>query len=421
MPHRFFNLQARLMASVASLWMRQTSVAHFRNAMFVLAVVAAGAGAAVPGKAAEKGNNIVIIGGPWTDKLGNHDWPHGVQFITEMLKQSPQMASYPDLKIDAHPYGWPSDEALRHAATIVLYFSGDENNPLLDSRKRDIVAALMERGVGLVALHQSFTLPEGNTSVPMKQWLGGVRYGMYDRTTKPATLVVGGSGNPVARGLQNFVHFDEFYPTLEFNTSGGKLTPIWSSELPVQYLHGAPTVSIPPKVYDVAWAYERENGGRSFAYSGGHFLESWDDAQARTALLNAIVWTAGKDVPGQGMTTNVAPDAASKLAFPSGVAGRMSQAVVSRPEDYQIIEEPWGRIEWYVSGLLGNSQSLTFGLATIFPGKENPVHFHPNCSEVLHVLRGKILHSMNGVTVEMSAGDTDQYSAGSESQREEYR
>ncbi|MCX6926938.1 MAG: hypothetical protein NT154_27580, partial [Verrucomicrobia bacterium] len=28
------------------------------------------------------------------------------------------------------------------------------------------------------------------------------------------------------------------------------------------------------------------------------------------------------------------------------------------------------------------------GLATILPGKSNPMHYHPNCGEVLYVISG---------------------------------
>lgn len=410
MPHRWRNCRVKLpfrsALTVAVNGNGRLSFAVFRAAIVMVTATAIACAVSMTAHAANRGNAIVLIGGDWTSRPGSHDWPHGVRIIEEMLKQSREVAAYPDLEIDAHPYGWPSEEELQRAATIVFYFNGDGSNPLLDPKKRDVIAQLMERGVGLVALHQSFTLPDGNTNVPMKQWLGAVRFGKHDRTTKPVELMIGTGNHPVLHGLENFVHYDEYYPTLEFNTSGGKLTPVWSAELPIHYLEGVPTASIPPKVYTVAWAYERDNGGRSFAYSGGHFQEGWDDVQARTALLNAIVWTAGKDVPAQGITTSAEADAAHRMIFPGGESTRIPRAVVSRSEDYELIDMPWGRIEWYVSGALGNSRSMTVGLATIQPGKANPVHFHPNCSEVLHVLSGRIRHSMNGVTVEMSAGDT---------------
>jgi mannose-6-phosphate isomerase-like protein (cupin superfamily) len=67
---------------------------------------------------------------------------------------------------------------------------------------------------------------------------------------------------------------------------------------------------------------------------------------------------------------------------------------------------PWGKIEWYVSGQLNNSKTMTVGMATVRPGESNPLHFHPNCDEILHVLSGRIAQTVGDETVEMSAGDT---------------
>jgi quercetin dioxygenase-like cupin family protein len=103
-------------------------------------------------------------------------------------------------------------------------------------------------------------------------------------------------------------------------------------------------------------------------------------------LLNAIAWTARIEVPADGISSH--------------------DAVVTRAADRQVIEQTWGRITWYASGQLGNSATMTVGEAVIRPGQENPRHYHPNCDEVLHVVRGRILHTMGPQQVEMTVGDT---------------
>lgn len=80
---------------------------------------------------------------------------------------------------------------------------------------------------------------------------------------------------------------------------------------------------------------------------------------------------------------------------------------VMKYDDAKVDETSWGSLTWYVSKALGNSDTLTVGRCIIKPGRANPVHTHPNCDEVLHVLDGNIRHSMeDGKTVEMSVGDT---------------
>lgn len=68
--------------------------------------------------------------------------------------------------------------------------------------------------------------------------------------------------------------------------------------------------------------------------------------------------------------------------------------------------QPWGRLDWMVSGAIGNSDTMTVGRCTILPGEQNPPHVHPNCDEVLHVLQGRIDHRLGDETLSMGPGDT---------------
>ena len=78
---------------------------------------------------------------------------------------------------------------------------------------------------------------------------------------------------------------------------------------------------------------------------------------------------------------------------------------VTRPDGFAVEEQEWGRLVWMVSGALGSSEKLTVGRCFINPGQANPRHYHPNCDEVLHVIRGTIEHSVDDATFPMSAGD----------------
>jgi quercetin dioxygenase-like cupin family protein len=83
------------------------------------------------------------------------------------------------------------------------------------------------------------------------------------------------------------------------------------------------------------------------------------------------------------------------------------RCIVSRPADYKVILAEWGDLTWFVSKEQKSSETLTVGKAVLKPGFESPRHYHPNCDEVLHVVKGKISHAVEGgKTVEMSEGDT---------------
>lgn len=81
-------------------------------------------------------------------------------------------------------------------------------------------------------------------------------------------------------------------------------------------------------------------------------------------------------------------------------------------ESVVVEEQGWGRLEWMVSGALGNSSTMTIGRCYIRPGQQNPRHHHPNCDEVLHVLQGSIEHSLDDRLFPMGPGDTVSIPAG---------
>jgi quercetin dioxygenase-like cupin family protein len=84
----------------------------------------------------------------------------------------------------------------------------------------------------------------------------------------------------------------------------------------------------------------------------------------------------------------------------------MTHPRIARAQDNASEDYPWGRLDWFVSGALGNSDTLTVGRCQIDPGQANQPHYHPNCDEVLHVLQGTIKHRLGDEYFEMTAGDT---------------
>lgn len=79
---------------------------------------------------------------------------------------------------------------------------------------------------------------------------------------------------------------------------------------------------------------------------------------------------------------------------------------VCRPLDGEVLEVPWGVINWSASHQIGNSTTMTFGRAVIRAGQGNPRHRHPNCDEILHVLSGRIEHTLGDERFVLEAGDT---------------
>lgn len=66
----------------------------------------------------------------------------------------------------------------------------------------------------------------------------------------------------------------------------------------------------------------------------------------------------------------------------------------------------WGTLTWLCNAKLSPGARQTVGLCHIHPGRGNPLHFHPNCEEVLHMLAGTGQHSFDGESIELRAGMT---------------
>lgn len=88
-------------------------------------------------------------------------------------------------------------------------------------------------------------------------------------------------------------------------------------------------------------------------------------------------------------------------AFPARDIAALLAKSGSRPaEPY-----PFGEISWLISGRLDPAATMTVGYCRIDAGKSNPLHFHPNCDEVLYVLSGRCRKTVGAQSVEMGPGD----------------
>lgn len=264
--------------------------------------------AALAGCGARAQKKIVLVGGAPSEGSARHAYPDGMRLLESFLRSAPEARG---AQIETYADGWPDDPAaFDGASTVVLYFDGLDKHPLLDADRRRQFEDMMRRGVGLVALHQASTVPADDTAIDLQRWLGGARYGTFDRSTETVDVEVADPSHPSSRGVRGFRYRDEFYPTLRFADTG--VTPVLVGTLHVQYRDGASVVEDLPEKTTLAWAYERAQGGRSFGFTGAHYLAALDQPMLRRTLLNAILWTARIEVPRAGASSSL-PDAATRV------------------------------------------------------------------------------------------------------------
>jgi type 1 glutamine amidotransferase len=242
---------------------------------------------ASPAVAAEK-TKVLFIGKQPDHPYGSHMYLHTSRVLAKCAEQTEGIETVVS-------DGWPTDEAvLKDVKTIVVYTSPAAEF-LLDSPHRDLVDELMKKGVGLVTIHWASSIKKENLERLGDRWmsyLGGTWVSNVGLSTDKSPLEQLAPNHPLSRGWQPFEVHDEYYlnPTI-----GEKATPILQVQTKGQ------------KVV-VGWAFERPGGGRSYATTLGHYYENFELTRFRQPIVNAILWTAGREVPKDGAPNKLSPE-----------------------------------------------------------------------------------------------------------------
>lgn len=72
----------------------------------------------------------------------------------------------------------------------------------------------------------------------------------------------------------------------------------------------------------------------------------------------------------------------------------------------------WGTLQWLCNDQLSPGALQTVGLCHLLPGHRSPLHYHPNCEEVLHLMAGTGQHSFDGELLQLRTGATIRIPAG---------
>lgn len=287
---------------------------------------------------APKPAKIVLIAGPKdaAHPPGTHEYEKSVRLLEHCLNQS---AKALNLVVETHFNGWPKDDGtLKDAVTVVLISSGSdrraEDHPLLVGDRLAVLAKEMQRGCGLVTLHWATFFPKEKANATLLDWTGG--HFDYESGPPPrrwasaiqtvTTTLKPEADSPICRGVRPFTIQEELYYRMRLKSGDAKLRPVLKAELPGEQ-----------EPQTVAWSLERQGGGRGFAFTGCHFFRNWENEDFRKVVLNAIVWTAGVEVPKQGMKSSVPsptlslPPSPRPAPSPHGGEGRGEGAESANP------------------------------------------------------------------------------------------
>ena len=278
---------------------------------------------ALPTLAAD--TKIIFIAGRPSHGPLSHEHRAGCLLLAKSL------AAVKGVVTEVHTNGWVSDEKVfEGAAAIVVYSDGGGGHPFLSGDRLQKIGALMQKGVGLGALHYAVepTTQKGNAE--FRDWMGGCFETHWsvnphwdgDFKTFPK--------HPVTSGVKPFKTNDEWYFHMRFRDDMKDVTPILSAIAPASTMNrgdgshsGNPAVREAVKSgvpQHVMWTATRPNNGRGFGFTGGHNHLGWGNAEQRKLVLNAILWIAKSDVPANGVESTVTQEELMANLDPKGGA-----------------------------------------------------------------------------------------------------
>jgi type 1 glutamine amidotransferase len=256
---------------------------------------------------------LVLVAGRPSHPPGQHEFRAGSMLVEKCLD-----ANVPNLVTAVHAGGWPADPTAFDNADAVFFFAdGGGGHPVIQSNRLAQIDALAKRGVGVACLHYAVEVPKEKGGPQFLDWLGGyfeMHWSVNPHWTLTKTEIA--AGHPICRGVKPFETNDEWYFHMRFREPMTAVVPILSAvppdaarERPDGPHSNNPTVRAGKGSREVlAWAYERPDGGRGFGCTGAHFHANWGNDDFRKLMLNALVWTAGLEVPEGGVSSSVSPE-----------------------------------------------------------------------------------------------------------------
>lgn len=242
----------------------------------------------------------MLIAGQPSHPSGQHEFNAGSLLLARALNEQ---SGLPVHVAVAHN-GWPRDESVfEGAAAVVIYSDGNDRHPT--KGHEEAMDAMIDKGVGLMCMHYAVEVPAGPRGEYFKKWIGGHYEAGFSCNPHWTAPLDPASDHPIARGVPQFPANDEWYYNMRFprrKSALDILTSVPSRDKINRYVHWTPAGEKALGTRQtLMWAVERPDGGRGVGFTGGHWHRNWAINDFRRVVLNAMIWTAGMDVPDGGV------------------------------------------------------------------------------------------------------------------------
>ena len=258
--------------------------------------------------------HVVLIAGKKSHGYGAHEHKAGCMLLSEALNESGL-----GITSTVVTEGWPKDESVfDNADSVVIYCDGGPRHPFNSKIKE--LNTLTKRGVGIGCIHYGVEVPKGASGNAFLEWTGGYFEEHWSVNPHWDASYTKFPDHPITGGVKPFTINDEWYYHMRFREGMEGVTPILTALPPQSTLvkKDGVTLARPDNAHNnnkfvreavlerkepqhMAWARERPDAGRGFGFTGGHDHWNWGNDNFRKLVLNAIAWTAGVEVPKDGV------------------------------------------------------------------------------------------------------------------------
>lgn len=251
---------------------------------------------------------IVLIAGKPSHPSGQHEFNAGAIILARALNEQSDLP----VQVDVVHNGWPEDDSIFEGAkAVVIYSDGNASHPVNSHEEK--MDAMIADGMGLMCMHYGVEVPAGKQGELFKKWIGGHYESGHSVNPHWTADASPNNNHPTSKGVPTFKANDEWYYNMRFaepKTAKDLLTDTPSREKINRYVHWNPPgeKAIGTK-QAMMWGVERKDGGRGVGFTGGHWHRNWAIDDFRRLVLNAIVWTAGMEVPEDGVRSKPVTEA----------------------------------------------------------------------------------------------------------------
>ena len=224
-------------------------------------------------------SKILLIGKAPDHPYGTHMYLPTCEMLTKCLRQVEGVETVVSS-------GWPQDPKVLEGVKTIVVYTDPAAEFLLDGPHGKEFERMMNEGVGLVTIHWASSVYQKNLDRLGPRWmgyLGGTWVSNVGLSTNKSQLVQLIPDHPVCRGWSDYELHDEYY-----------LDPTIAAAKPLLQ------VKAKGKEVVVGWVHERENEGRAFGTTLGHFYRNFQAEGFRRMIVNGILWTAHVEVPKEG-------------------------------------------------------------------------------------------------------------------------